>query len=133
MFKKLLVAAAAAAAVSVPFAGAAWADTTSNGIGAGGVPGHVGDVISEVNPDYNPSGDPMPPGSIASGIAKEDGSTPEAFGGFVNGFWDNVGVDTNYGPTPPGLAVKSFTPGCTHGRQATDADGTIPDGVNECY
>jgi hypothetical protein len=38
MLKKALVAAAAAAIVAVPLAGAAWAD----GVGEGGVPGEIG-------------------------------------------------------------------------------------------
>lgn len=40
MFKKVFITAAAAAAVSVPLAGAAWADPTTNPPpGPGGVPG----------------------------------------------------------------------------------------------
>ena len=38
MLKRIVVAAAAAAAMSVPLAGAAWAD----GVGQGGVPGEAG-------------------------------------------------------------------------------------------
>jgi hypothetical protein len=43
MLKKLLVAASAAAALSVPLAGVAWADQpTDPGVGSGGVPGKIG-------------------------------------------------------------------------------------------
>jgi hypothetical protein len=45
MINKLFVTAAAAAAVSVPLAGVAWADQPVDpGVGAGGVPGLIGQV-----------------------------------------------------------------------------------------
>jgi hypothetical protein len=74
MLKKLFISAAAAAAVSVPLAGAAWADPrtdpgpssrgtpSGNGIGQGGVPKKTGsyfDSVSAANPglpNLNPNG-----------------------------------------------------------------------------
>ncbi|MXP20239.1 hypothetical protein GIY30_02510 [Gordonia sp. HNM0687] len=130
MLKRLFVVAVAAAAVSVPFAGAAAADT-GNGLGAGGIPGHTGEVIGAVNPDYNPDGGPLPPGEVTSGVAQQDGNTPGAFGESLDGFFGGAGIPTDYGPTPPGLGLKVFTPGCGHGAHATDTAGTIPD--DACY
>ena len=144
MLKKLFITAAAAAVVSVPLAGMAWAEPSSdpgtndkgssgeNKLGKGGVPKHLGEVLHEINSDTYPS-DPISPGSIASDVAGMPGSVPDAFGNFVNGFWGLVGVETDYGPTAPGLAVKQFTPGCTHGRQATEVDGTITAGTGPCH
>jgi hypothetical protein len=132
MFKKLFVAAAAAAAVSVPLAGMAWADPPSdpgssgNGIGKGGVPEKLGTLVDTgVTPSANPSGDPTPPGSVfIKGLAKLPGSTPVAVGEFETGFWTTHSltsggqVQTVWGSTPPGLAIKPITPGCSHGRSA---------------
>ena len=56
MLKKLFVTAAAAAAVSVPLAGVAWADPPSdpgsngNGIGKGGIPNKTGNFLDTVHP-----------------------------------------------------------------------------------
>ena len=87
MLKKLFVTAAAAAAVSVPLAGVAWADTgdsNGNGIGAGGVPQKAGTVLKDNYPNvYN--GDPLTagivvfhpkskPGVEATGIVAADGT-----------------------------------------------------------
>ena len=69
MLKKLLITAAAAAAVSVPLAGGAWADppsepgSTDNGVGAGGMPHRLGDFAATgVTPPLAPSNDKIPPG-----------------------------------------------------------------------
>ena len=60
MFKKLFVTAAAAAAVSVPLAGVASADQpTDPGVGAGGVPGRIGEAPGG-------PGTPTPPGTLIS-------------------------------------------------------------------
>ena len=75
MLKKLVVTAIAAAAMTVPLAGVAWAapstdaGSNGNGIGAGGVP------VNSTN---------GPPGSLISSFAmmKQPGqSLPVAFGG----------------------------------------------------
>jgi hypothetical protein len=132
MLKKLFITAAAAAAMSVPLAGAAWADPPSdpgsndNPIGQGGVPKKLGTFVdSGITPSANPSGDPTPPGSVfISGLAKLPGNTPTAVGQFEAGLWathtltSGDQVQTVWGPTSPGLAIKPVTPGCSHGRSA---------------
>ena len=137
MLKKLFVAAAAAAAVSIPFAGVAWADPPSDpgsnasapgskGIGAGGIPKKLGTFVDTgITPSANPSGDPKPPGSaFFKDLAKLPGSTPVAVGQFETGLWathtltSGEPVQTVWGPTPPGLALKPLTPGCSHGHSA---------------
>ena len=138
MLKKLFVTAAAAAAVSVPLAGVAWADPPSdpgsngNGIGKGGIPNKTGNVLDTVTPqDFQPpgyqTGDPVTPGSVFSQVAKfpkevrpPGVSVPDAYGQFLTGFWqthalppgqpDLTGVE--FGKTPPGSVVRGFTPGC---------------------
>jgi hypothetical protein len=109
MIKKLFVTAAAAAAVSVPLAGVAWADppadpdgSNSNGIGAGGVPGAIGN-----QPGGGPEGPgvPVPPGSQLSQLAKDrSGSVP-----------DVINETTQLGRIGLGPFVKVFTPGCGEG------------------
>jgi hypothetical protein len=125
MLKKLFVTAAATAAVSVPLAGAAWADQPddpgSNGIGAGGVPQKLGEVAQDLG--GNPSGDPITPGA-AFRQAKDlfPGNTPSAYGDYIDTFVAPVlGVDP-FGRTPPGLGVKTVTSGCDHGRSAGGHD-----------
>jgi hypothetical protein len=120
MLKKLFITAAAAAAVSVPLAGVAWADPPSdpgsngNGIGAGGVPRKTGEVADSFGTNPNP-GSPVTPGSIFSGFAGVPGSNvPDAYGDALNGL---LGA-TVFSPTPPGLGVKTVTHGCTSGTTA---------------
>jgi len=141
MLKKLFVTAAAAAAVSVPLAGMAWADppfdpgSNGKGIGQGGVPTRAGatlDAITAVGQATNPAlrnlnlngtGNPSPPGSMHSIFAKKAGNTPDATGAFVDFVYKNyLGFNTAFSNTklPPGLTVKSLTPGCASGRIATD-------------
>ncbi len=76
MLTKLFITAAAAAALSVPLAGAAWAQppsdpsstdksdlsSTKNGVGAGGMPEKLGNFVATgVTPPAG-SGDRIPPG-----------------------------------------------------------------------
>src|SRR4051794_26231202 len=96
MLKKLFATAAAAAAVSVSLAGAAWATPSDNnppgqGTTGPGMPheiGAFGDAVAAANlnlPSINPRGSgPLPPGQEYSAIAKLPGSTPEAVAGVVN-------------------------------------------------
>jgi hypothetical protein len=128
MLKKLFITAAAAAAVSVPLAGLAWADPPSgnNPPGQGatgpGVPHEVGAFADSVGLNPNGPGNPIPPGQEIN-IAKNlfpGVPTPTAVGDFVNGVYAIQGVPTTFGPTPPGLTVKTFTPGCSSGNGATD-------------
>jgi hypothetical protein len=133
MLRKALVALVAAGAMSVPLAGVAWAnppdnpgsqgqgrpdDPGSNGIGAGGAPQRAGTFLGSVG--ENPSGDsnPVPAGSAFEVYAKMPGSTPTVYGSALNAFalrHPGLGLPTFDVPTPPGLGVKIFTPGCTHG------------------
>jgi hypothetical protein len=123
MLKKLFVTAAAAAAVSVPLAGVAWADQPAdaadngNGNKAGGVPQDAGDALASLGAG---DGSRVTPGSVFSVSAKKDGNTPDAYGKDLTDFWSVFGplngepayvLDT----TPPGKATKVFTPGCNNG------------------
>ena len=67
MLKKLLVTAIAAAALSVPLAGAAFADVGNNQGGTGGTPGAIGEYLG------------VPPhtlGSEVKQVAKLPGNVP---------------------------------------------------------
>ena len=93
MLKKLFVAAAAAAVVSVPLAGVAWADPPSdpgsngNGIGKGGVPQKAGTFANSFGPDATGAlparSGKAPPGSAFKQAAKLPGNTPDAYGDFL--------------------------------------------------
>jgi hypothetical protein len=120
MLKKFFASVAAAAAVSIPLAGLAFADqpddpsSNSTGIGAGGVPQKVGEVTHQLG--GNPSGDPVTPGS-AINQAKDafPGNTPSAYGAYLDAFVAPVLGTSAFGRTAPGLGVKTVTPGCDHG------------------
>src|SRR5829696_7289908 len=125
MLKKLLFTAAAAAAVSVPLAGVAWAAPSDNnppgqpdqGATGPGLPHAVGAFGDAVGLNPNEVGEPVPPGQEFN-IAKDaypGVPTPVAIGEFVNGVYAYVGTPTQFGPTAPGLAVKTFTPACKSG------------------
>lgn len=107
MLKQLFVTAAAAAALSVPLAGPAWAEpsdpsspdpsapsSTENGLGKGGMPARIGNFFKDGIKDAagNGAGDgsPTTPGSVISTQAKVDGiNTPDAFRDFEAGLWSN--------------------------------------------
>ena len=92
MFKKLFFTAAAAAAVSVPLAGVAWATPANNeppgqrdtNSGQPGIPGVVGDVADAFGTNPNP-GQALPPGQVFSnlkkGVTLEDGTVVGPFEG----------------------------------------------------
>jgi hypothetical protein len=142
MLKKLFIIAAAAAALSVPLAGTAWAEPPSDSGSSSkatnpnpsvppgqsdngpGIPRVGGAFLSGAGANPNPGGTgPVTPGQVFN-VAKKafpGVSTPVAVGEFVNGFYNSHGVPTTFGPTPPGLATKTFTPGCSSGRAASDA------------
>ena len=125
MLKKLFITAAAAAAMSVPLAGVAWANPPSqpnDPPGKGGVPREAGDYLG--------SPTPITPGqefNVAKGMFPGV-KTPEAVRQFVNLFY---GPATNgfVDPIPPGIATKTFTPGCSHGHKATDGPGGLPEPI----
>jgi hypothetical protein len=142
MLAKLFITAAAAAAVSVPFAGAAWATPSDNnppgqGATGPGIPHEAGafaDAVTAANPGLpplNPNGSgPLPPGQFYRNIAKLPGSTPEAAAVAVNGIYGTCSnipdtdppspVQTTFDRVPPGMATKTFTPGYASGHTATD-------------
>ena len=137
MIKKLFIAAAAAAAVSVPLAGAAWADPPSDnnppgqGATGPGLPHEVGGYLDSAGANPLGAGKPAPPGKVFN-VAKDlfggpGVSTPDAVGAFVDAFYGN----TNYGEdgVAPGLATKTFTPGCKSGHTATDPNGNQGPGI----
>jgi hypothetical protein len=132
MFKKLFFTAAAAAAVSVPLAGAAWAvppqddpnrsDPPGQSVAGHGIPqvaGAIADQLGTRPPGSNP-GDPLPPGKVFN-YAKDlfpGDPTPVAYGKALNQVF-NTNIFTN---TAPGLGVKSAAPGCSSGHTAGDAN-----------
>ena len=131
MLKKLFVTAAAAVAVSVPLAGAAWA-TPSNNLPPGhrdtpsgqpGIPGVVGQVGDAFGTNPNP-GEALPPGEVFSGLKKGTSvtppfpgrNTPERYANAINSLLPiDVGDSLS-----PGLGVKSGTPACKSGRTGAD-------------
>jgi hypothetical protein len=134
MIKKVLAGAIAAGALSVPLAGVAWAEPASNpdaggsAVGEGGIPEKLGDFLeSDVTPNANPNGPdggPVTVGSIVKGLTAVEGNVPDALGEFETGLWsthvllNGEPIQTVWGTTPPGLAIKPLTPGCSHGRSA---------------
>jgi hypothetical protein len=139
MLKKLLVTAAAAAAVSVPLAGVAWADKPSDpGAGNQGVPDRATAVVvntlssqgvseSVINATLDAfqsgkSGN-IAPGTAFSTGAKVPGlNAPDGYGVALNTFYRGFGIDPGkvnpvdpgqpFGRTIPGSVTRSLTPGC---------------------
>ena len=137
MLKKLFVTAAAAAAVSVPLAGAAWAEPPDDP-GSNGVPSKSGAFLNEfdnyagvtLNDGTTIAGQPIPPGQVFREAAKVAGqNVPDAYGDQLTDFYNAYGlprdmvapgplpgVTVAVGPTTPGSVVKLFTPGCVNGK-----------------
>ena len=145
MFKKLFFTAAAAAAVSVPLAGAAWAEPANNnppghpepnpisGVTPDkkGIPGVVGVVSDVVGTNPNP-GQALPPGQGLKGL--KDGSTintvfgpvtvtgdnrPELYGSFIEQVLPKLGIPVgDLDKLPTGLGIKAATPACGSGNTA---------------
>jgi hypothetical protein len=144
MLKKLFITAAAAAAVSVPLAGVAWAEPSpdNNPPGQGatgpGVPHELGGYLDSLGANPLGADEPVPPGRLFN-IAK-DGfktdpdtgknipgvSTPDAVGAFVDTVY---GSDFGVDGVAPGLATKTLTPGCKSGHTATAPNGNHGPGV----
>jgi hypothetical protein len=141
MFKKLLVTAAAAAAVSVPLAGAAWADKPDNpGAGNQGVPDRataavvntlsdqgVPDPVINATVDAFQSGKSgvVSPGTAYSLGAKVPGvNTPDGYGIALNTFYGAFGIVPGsvnefdpgqpFGRTIPGSVTTALTPNCAN-------------------
>ena len=47
-------------------------------------------------------------------------------------FHDYLGIDSAFTKLPPGLATKTFTPGCKSGHIATDPNGNVGPGAEVC-
>jgi len=137
MFKKLFFTAAAAAAVSVPLAGAAWASPPDDpGSGNQGVPDKAKNFIeSNFGPDATldpvtgeslASGNSgvLAPGTAFSSGAKVSGvNAPEGYADALNTFYDQqIGANPGYVRVIPGQAAKLFTPGCGTGNQPQPAN-----------
>jgi hypothetical protein len=157
MFKKLFFTAAAAATVSVPLAGAAWAtppDQPNNPPGhpvsteKPGIPGAAQAFADATTPapgipTLNPNpGEPLPPGQIYSNIAKVPGlSTPVAAAIAINNIYGGYSgipdtdppspLPTTYTFVPPGMATKTFTPACESGHTATNVE--VNGGASVCH
>jgi hypothetical protein len=141
MLKKLFVTAAAAAAMSVPLAGAAWADKPDDpGAGNQGVPDRataavvntlsnqgVPDPVINATLDAFQSGKSgvVAPGTAYSLGAKVSGlNTPDGYGVALNTFYGAFGIDPGlvnpydpgqpFGRTIPGSVTTAFTPNCAN-------------------
>ena len=154
MLKKLFVTAAAAAAVSVPLAGAAWATPSDNnppgqGTTGPGIPHEAaafGNAVDQANPGLTAT-EPERWTASSRTVFQErrkspNMSTPEAAAIALNGIYGNYsGIPdvsgTPLNPTstfdrfPPGMDVKSFTPACRSGHTATDPN--INGGASVCH
>jgi hypothetical protein len=131
MLKKFVLTAAAAAAVSVPLAGAAWAvpdNDPNNPPGKGGEPAEAGAFADGFGANPNGDGEPITPGSIFRGLAKNKApgaKMPDVYGDVIDaGVAPLLGYPEWEGPTPPGHGVKTFTPGCSSGRHLNQTGGT---------
>jgi hypothetical protein len=137
MLKKLFITAAAAAAVSVPLAGAAWAapsDPSGNGIGQGGVPDKAAAFTRSVFPNTDLSDlESGKSGNIAPGTAFSTGAkvpgvnAPEGYGSALTQFYRENGYPNtpDFGPLTPGQVTKVFTSGCGNGAKEPPA-GCVP-------
>ena len=138
MLKKLFITAAAAAAVSVPLAGVAWADPPSdpdsssnptnpepnNPPGQGDVPQEIGSLADNYNVNPIPANRYSRVG-IQPGKRRSKGtrsraktcrlSTPEAYGAFGFIYCAAVGSPAMGGPHPSRAGRQTFTPGCSSG------------------
>ena len=142
MLKKLFITAAAAAAVSVPLAGAAWADKPADpGAGNQGVPDRATAAVEDTldsqgvpDPAINATIDAVQSGKsgvVAPGTAYSLGAkvpglnTPDGYGVALNSFYEGFGIDPGsvnaydpgqpFGRTIPGSVTTAFTPNCaTH-------------------
>jgi hypothetical protein len=146
MLKKLFVTAAAAAAVSIPLAGMAWAappsDAGSHGPGQpppgqGGIPTKLGNAFTnDFTPNSNPNLGGVGPVTIGSAIKLAHETlpgvkpTPVLVGEFLTAFGTThtstvpgFNPQTTFGPTAPGLVTKALTPGCSKGHTGVTEPG----------
>jgi hypothetical protein len=135
MLKKLFVVAAAAAAVSVPLAGAAWADPgdpSGNGIGQGGIPDKATAFTKAAFPVVDAAGGfdqfesghsgNIPPGAAFSQGAKTPCATagggtshcnaPDGYSQALSDFYTTNGLPGAGGPVPgTTVVVEGANPG----------------------
>jgi hypothetical protein len=155
MLKKLFVTAAAAAAVSVPLAGVAWADPPpdrNNPPGQGGVPAEAGAAVAGTGLPTDPN--PLIPGKfppsdkgfprLSPGSAFSVGAKTPCAGGVKCNAPEGYAVALNnsfaIAPNPPegdvthfvrvipGSATRLFTPGCGRGNGPVPTSGGDPQG-----
>ena len=139
MFKKLFIAAAAAAAVSVPLAGVAWADQPADpGAGNNGVPDRATAAVeSQLSNNGVPqatidafiaaaqsgkSGNVAPGTAFSTGAKVPGMNTPDGYGVALNATYAGLGVDPGavnpfnpgepFGSTIPGSVTRILTNGC---------------------
>jgi len=122
MLKKLFVTAAAAAAVSVPLAGVAWAEPPADpGSGNQGVPDRAtGFVESTFGTDATDglqsgnSGVVAPGTAYKTGAKVPDANTPDGYAAALNGFYVSQGFPdlAILERTIPGSVTRQFTHGC---------------------
>jgi hypothetical protein len=116
MLKQVVATVISAAALTLPLAGTASAEpsTNNNGVGAKGVPG----VIASTYPP-NPANPQVPPGDPTSGAAntKDPGtSLPDAYGGpsgqqLKSGYYGGQ-INNGYNGGPPGDPNNNPGKGC---------------------
>ena len=142
MFKRMVIAATAAAALSVPLAATAWAEPPtepgSNGLGEGGMPNRLGNFVeSGIDPADTPFTSPLPLGAVVKGVAKTPGvNTPDAVAGFEAGLWNGHTLadgtvipsdPSQWTNVTPGLAIKPLIPeACNKGKTG------VPSSANPC-
>ena len=136
MFKKLFFTAAAAAAVSVPLAGVAWADQPADpGAGNNGVPDRATAAVeSQLSDNGVPqatidafiaaaqsgkSGNVAPGTAFSTGAKVPGMNTPDGYGAALNATYAGLGVDPGavnpgepFGSTIPGSVTRILTKGC---------------------
>ena len=129
MLKKLFVTAAAAAAVSVPLAGAAWADQPEDpGAGNQGVPDRAAAVVRSTvaaiggDPDTaldgfqsGKSGVTAPGTAYSTGAKVEGLNTPDGYAVALNDYYvthSNPPFDPDFKRVVPGTVTRTLTNGC---------------------
>jgi hypothetical protein len=117
MLKKLFVTAAAAAAVSVPLAGLAYADQPDDpGAGNQGVPDRAAAAVEafggSVDGFQSGNSTVVAPGTAYSTGAKVPGlNTPDGYGVALNTYWENQGIDPQRSPdTRSGAPFQGRSP-----------------------
>jgi hypothetical protein len=121
MIKKLFITAAAVAAVSVPLAGAAWADKPDDpGAGNQGVPDRAAAAVEAFGGSLDgfQSGNStvVTPGTAYSTGAQVEGlNAPDGYALAVNAYWVSQGhpeLAIYEPPLIPGSVTTQFTPAC---------------------